>query len=40
MSERTKEEVQLIELGAASELTQGAESDQVEQIILLKRQVE
>lgn len=33
-------EDELIELGAASELTQGAEAEEIEQIVLFKREIE
>lgn len=33
-------EDELIELGAASELTQGAEAEEVEQLVLFKREIE
>ena len=35
-----EDELDVIDLGAASELTQGNEADQVEQIVLIKRELE
>lgn len=40
MHEPTFEHDDLIDLGAASELTQGAEAQEVEQLVLIKRELE
>lgn len=40
MHEPTLEHDDLIDLGAASELTQGAEAQEVEQLVLIKRELE
>ena len=40
MDDNTRTQNELIDLGAASELTQGADAEAVEQFVLIKRELE